>query len=183
MDIVYILIIALVVILFLSNEKSDGVKCHMDNECTKFMISWIQYKINVLFYNIAVRNNTGDCDKRYNEIKQIQTELFNGFNKLYGSTNSILFEKLMINEFNIKLNLTLAVRDNNTDLADRYKSELEYNTKQIQDLINKIKNDVNKHVKTDKLLKDSSIFTRIIMLGSSSEEYIGSILETATFII
>jgi hypothetical protein len=183
MNIIYILIIVVIVILFLSSNETNEIKCHMDNECTKIMVTWIKYKLDVLYYNLAIRNNTGECDRRFNDLKQVQMDLFNYFNKLYGSKNSVLFNKLMTNEFNIKLNLTLSVRDNNTELTDRYKTELEYNTTQIEGLIKKIKNDVNKHVKTNHLLKDSSIFSRVIMLGTSSEEYIGSILETATLLI
>jgi hypothetical protein len=136
-----------------------------------------------MYYCLAVRNNTGDCDKRYASLKELQVELFNSFNQIYGATNGLLFNKLITDRFTIKLNLTLAIKDNNKENANIYEKELDENASQLHELFKEIKNNIDKDVKEGKILHKGSIFARVIELVTTPEEYIANILESASFII
>jgi hypothetical protein len=181
MDIVYILLIILVVIYIFTNEKKRG--CVITPTCKNFFLNWIKYKIDCMYYCLAVRNNTGDCDKKYTSLKELQIELFNNFNQIYGSANGLLFNKLMSDRFAIKLNLTLAIKDNNKEASNMYEKELDNNSLQLHELFKEIKDHITKDVKEDKLLTKGSIFARVIELASTPEAYIANILESASLII
>ena len=181
MNIVYIFIIILVVIFIFTNDKKQGCKLNMT--CKHFFLTWIKYKIDCMYYCLAVRNNIGDCDKRYTSLKELQLELFNSFNQIYGAENGLLFNKLLTDRFNIKLNLTLAIKDNNKENAKLYETELDNNSSQLHELFKEIKNNIDKNVKEGKLLHKGSIFARVIELATTPEEYIANILESASFII
>ena len=181
MNIVYILLVILVVIYIFTNDKKKG--CEITPTCKNFFLTWIKYKIDCMYYCLAVRNNTGDCDKKYTSLKELQIELFNSFNQIYGSANGLLFSKLMSDRFAIKLNLTLAIKDNNKGNMNTYESQLDTNSSQLDELFKEIKDHISKDVKEGKLLTKGSIFARVIELAATPEAYIANILESASFIL
>ena len=181
MNIVYILLIIIVILHIFTGDKKRG--CGITPTCKNFFLTWIKYKIDCMYYCLAVRNNTGDCNKKYTSLKELQIELFNSFNQIYGSANGLLFNKLMSDRFDIKLNLTLAIKENNKEAANMYETELDNNSSQLHELFKEIKDHITKDVKEGKLLSKGSIFARVIELASTPEAYIANILESASFII
>ena len=178
-------IICLIFILINKFKVETEATCYINNDCKKFILSWIKYRLNSMFYLMDLRNKVKDIQDKYNKLLETRQNLFTSFEKIYGKDNSEIFNNLIINELNIKVNMINANEQHNTVLFNNYKEELYNNSSKLSDLLHKINSKVKKEELIGNVFENSDIFVKMIskvdILFKSA--LVSNTLESAAFLI